>query len=220
MATFTTERLLEDARNGTKLDVDDRRRCIRYLMIVNPENSNVDLSGLFQISEAMIRKDKIAIRQEIADDLRKDDVGLVIADIEFNFRRQLRGLETSKAKCALGTTEYRLHCQAILDIELRKTKMFQDLGYLPKNLGNLTTENYEYAAVLIKDGSVESRPMNLFDAETQQQIKDRNKPKALPQPVVIEGVAEVATRTVSYAAQNPEEPSPASGQAATGEPTQ
>lgn len=218
---FTTECLLEDARNGTKLDVDDRRRVIRYLMIVNPENSNVDLSNLFQISEAMIRKDKAAIRQEIADDLRKDDVGLVIADIEFNFIRQLKGLENSKAACKLGSTEYRLHCIAILDIELKKTKMFQDLGYLPKNLGNLTTENYEYAAVLIKDGSVESRPMNLFDADTQQQIKDRNKPKALPQPVVIEGVAEEATRTEQNAPQNFEEPSSnASQSAGDGEPAQ
>ncbi len=183
MAMFTTERLLEDAKNGVKLDVDDRRRVIRYLMIVNPENTNVDLAETFQISEAMIRKDKVAIRQEISDDLRKDDVGLVIADIEFNFRRQLRGLEVSKSACKPGTTEYRLHCQAILDIELRKTKMFQDLGYLPKNLGNIVTENYEYAAVLLKDGSVESRPMNMFDAATQLQINDRGKAKALPQTI-------------------------------------
>jgi hypothetical protein len=184
---FTTERLLEDAKNGTKLNVEDRRRVIRYLMIVCPENTNYDLAETFQISEGMIRKDKITIRQEIANDLRKDDVGLVIADIEFNFLRQLKGLETSKAKCALGSTEYRLHCMAILDIELKKTKMFQDLGYLPKNLGNLTTESYEYAAVLIKDGSVESRPMNLFDADTQQKIKDRAVQKALPTPQTIEG---------------------------------
>ena len=189
MAMFTTERLLEDAKAGLKLDVEDRRRVIRYLMVVNPENSNVDLSGVFQVSEAMIRKDKTAIRQEIADDLRTDDVGLVIADIEFNFRRQLRGLECSKAKCTLGTTEYRLHCQAILDIELRKTKMFQDLGYLPKNLGMLTTETYEYAAVLVKDGSVESRPMNLFDAKTQDGIRDRVKKLTTPPPT-IEGTVE------------------------------
>lgn len=211
MAILTTERILEDARNGVKLDVEDRRRAIRYMMVVNPENSNVDLAELFQITEGMIRKDKAAIRQEIADDLRKDDVGLVVADIEFNFRRQLRDLEASKAKCGHGTTEYRLHCMAILDIELKKTKMFQDLGYLPKNLGNLTTENYEYAAVLIKDGSVESRPMNLFDADTQQKIKDRVKPKALPQAVVVSEVADAPSRTVTYAPQDTGDTSEGSG---------
>lgn len=195
MAMFTTERLLEDAKAGIKLEVDDRRRVIRYLMVVNPENTNIDLASTFQVSESMIRKDKATIRQEIADDLRKDDVGLVIADIEFNFRRQLRGLEASKAKCHLGSTEYRLHCQAILDIELRKTKMFQDLGYLPKNLGNLTTESYEYAAVLIKDGSVESRPMNLFDATTQKAIRDRPAQHLLPHAVVLSEVANGATGT-------------------------
>lgn len=184
MAMFTTERLLEDAKAGVKLGVDDRRRVIRYLMIVNPENSNVDLAAIFQVSDTMIRKDKATIRQEIADDLRTDDVGLVIADIEFNFRRQLRDLEVSKAKTQPGTTERRLHCQAILDIELRKTKMFQDLGYLPKNLGMLTTETYEYAAVLIKDGSVESRPMNLFDTKTQESIRERDKPRLLPNKII------------------------------------
>jgi hypothetical protein len=195
MAIFTTERLYEDAKAGIKLEVDDRRRVIRYMMVVSPENSNTDLATVFQVSESMIRKDKAAIRQEIADDLRTEDVGLVIADIEFNFRRQLRGLEASKAKCILGSTEYRLHCQAILDIELRKTKMFQDLGYLPKNLGNLTTESYEYAAVLIKDGSVESRPMNLFDANTQKAIRERPTQHLLPQAVVLSEVAYDATGT-------------------------
>jgi hypothetical protein len=180
LSALTSDRLLEEARNGTKLSVEDRRRVVRYLMLVHPENTNQDLAEIFNISEGMIRKDKLIIRQEISEDLRADDVGLTIADIEFNFRRQLGDLEKSKAKCALGTTEYRLHCQAILDIELKKVQAFQNLGYLPKNLGNLTTQHYEYAAVVIKDGSVESRPVNMFDEATQTQLRQRETPKALP----------------------------------------
>lgn len=187
MAILTTEALLEQAKDGQKLDVEDRRRVIRYLMYIQPEMTNVDAGELFQVTEATIRKDRKIIREEMAEELKTEDVGLVIGDIAFNFRRQLRDLEASKAKCKLGTKEYVLHCVSILKIELDKTKAFQDLGYLPKNLGNMTVQNYEYAAVVIQGDQIESRPLTMFDEVTQEQIQNRGQHALLDGQETIEG---------------------------------
>jgi hypothetical protein len=53
----------------------------------------------------------------MASELRDDDVGLVVADIVFTFKRQLRDLEKSKAACRPGTTEYRKHCESLFNLE-------------------------------------------------------------------------------------------------------
>lgn len=173
MAILTTEALLQEAKDGRRLDSEDRRRCLRYLMYTHPEMSNVDSGEIFQVTEATIRKDRKAIREELAEELRTEDVGLVIGDISFNFRRQMRDLEASKAKAKQGSKEYLAHCVALLDMELKKTKAFQELGYLPKNLGNMTVTNYEYAAVVIKGDQIESRPLTMFDDTTQAHLRQR-----------------------------------------------
>jgi hypothetical protein len=185
MAILTTENLLQSAKDGTKLDTEDRRRVLRYLLYIQPELTNVDAGELFQVTEGTIRLDRKRIREELAEELSTEDIGLVIGDVTFNFRRQLRDLEASKAKCAVGTQEYRQHCMAILKIEFDKVKCFQDLGYLPKNLGNMTVQNYEYAAVVIKGDQLETRPLTMFDEQTQRDIQSRNQ-KALDsgQPVI------------------------------------
>jgi hypothetical protein len=173
MAILTTEALLQEARDGRKLDAVDRRNVLRYLMYTRPDMNNVEAGELFQVTEATIRKDRAAIREEMAEELRTEDVGLVIGDISFNFRRQMRDLEASKAKAKPGSKEYLAHCVALLDMELKKTKAFQELGYLPKNLGNMTVTNYDYAAVVIKGDQIESRPLTMFDDSTQAHLRQR-----------------------------------------------
>ena len=180
MAILTTERLLQEIRDGRKVDAEDRRRVLRYLMSVQPDMTNVDLGELFSVSEKVIRNDKKLVREEMRQELEEDDVALVVTDIVFNFRRQLRDLEMSKAKCKPGTKEYRVHCESILGIELKKTAALQELGYLPKNIGNLTVDKYEYAAIVLKGDQVESRPITMFDEKTQQAIRARGQ-KALPE---------------------------------------
>lgn len=202
MAFLTTERLLEDAKNGTKLSTEDRRKVVLYLQTTQPELSNRDLGEIFQVSEITIRRDKQALREEMAEELRQDDVGLVIADIAFTFKRQIRDLERSKAQCRLGTTEYRKHCEALFNLEREHKKILQDLGWLPKNLGSMTMTTYEYAAIVLKDGSVETRPLAMFDDETQKKIRTQLKGLPQPQQVEPEYIEEPAQREVVYAPAN------------------
>lgn len=210
MTILTTEALLQEAQDGRKLDAEDRRRVLRYLMYTRPDMSNVDAGELFQVTEATIRKDRKVIREGMAEELRTEDVGLVISDIAFNFRRQLRDLEASKAKCRLGSKEYLAHCVAILKIELDKTKAFQELGYLPKNLGNMTVTNYDYAAIVLKGDQIETRQLTMFDETTQKEIQARREKAALTDGSDIQD-AEVIEDGNGHGAQDAHEKEAAEG---------
>lgn len=166
MAIPYADKLIERAQKGERLTAKDRRHCVGYLMGTRPEMTNVEIGELFQVSEGLIRADKKRIRHERARLIKEEDVGLVIADIAIECDRQIRDLEASKMKCAKGTRPFVEHCKAIVDTRLKSVKALQELGYYPKSLGNLTVERFEYRAVVGKDGSVDTRPVDLrFDGD-------------------------------------------------------
>lgn len=195
MALLTIQRLIEEADGGKKLTTEERRRAVAYLMSTNPSVQNTDMAARFQVSEGTIRKDKEAIRLQMAKEVKEDDIGLVIADILWDFRRQIGVLEESLQATKVGTGERRKHAESIMKLRLSTVAALQDLGYLPKNLGSMTKEIFEYAAVVIKDGSVDSRPLNLFDESVQREIKHRmeiQNTKQLPSPDIIDADVEDA----------------------------
>lgn len=160
-ATPKAEKLIKQAQMGQLLSAKERRHCISYLMGTRPEFSQTAMADLFQVSERMIRYDVKHIRKDKAELIKQDDVGLVIADIVLCFDKQVRDMEASKAKCRLGTMPYLNHCKTIFNTQLLKVKAMQDLGYYPKNLGNLTVDKFEFKAVVTPDNSVTSRPVNM-----------------------------------------------------------
>lgn len=147
-------------------------RCLAYLQSVQPgEYTNCELAQWFGVTERTIRVDHRKFREEMADAVREDDVALVVGDITFAFKRLVRDVEGSKAKCRRGTSVYLDHCKTAFDMELKKLKALQDLGFLPKNLGNMTKEEFLYAAVVMpQTGAASSRPVSTFDAATQQRL--------------------------------------------------
>lgn len=174
MALLTVERLLEEAQGGKKLNTADRRRVVAWLASTQPDVCNTDMAAWFKVSEGSIRKDKMAIKEAMVKDIREDDVAIIVADLLWDIRRQIRDLESSKEKTGLGTRERRQHIEAIVDTRLKATKALQDLGFLPKNLGNMTVDKFEYAAIVsVRDGSVNTTPMNLVDEPTQKLLKSR-----------------------------------------------
>jgi hypothetical protein len=169
MAIPVAEKLLSRARDGEQLASKERRHCINYLTIKEPSLTNVALGELFQVSEKQIRLDKQKIRKDRADLLKEDDIGLVIADIAIDLENQIRDIEVSKRKCKLGTNAFLKHCVAAHKMRLDTVHALQDLGYYPKNLGNMTVSKFEYRAIVSKDGSVDTQPVmendNIIDAE-------------------------------------------------------
>ena len=185
MALIQAEDILIRAKGGEKVQPNERRHAIAYLFVKEPDTTNVALADIFGVDEKVIRKDKIHLRTEKAKEIKSEDVGLIIADIHLCFEKVAMYIERSRRKCDLGTRTYLDHCKAIFRMKLDMTKAMQDLGWLPKNLGNMTVENFQYEATVGKDGSVNTRPVDLkFDE--QGEILDidfeESEQLALPEP--------------------------------------
>lgn len=155
------EKLIEIARKGNKLPTKDRRHCVGYLVSTKPDLTNGAMGDLFQVSERQIREDKSRLRKMRADIIKEEDPGLVIADIAMCYDQQIRDMESSKAKCSLGSRTYLAHCQAILNSQFLKVKALQDLGYFPKHLGNLVVERFEFKSTVTSDNTLKARAVNL-----------------------------------------------------------
>ncbi len=175
------EKLLEQAKNGEKLGAPQRRHVLAYLMATRPEGvdfTNDALGELFQVTSRTIRVDKNKIRGERAKMVREEDVGLVVADILIDYDRTIRDLEASKNKCKLGTRERRAHNESIMKMRLETVQALQNLGFLPKNLGQMAVQRFEYKANVSLDGSVDVSPVPELPAPAR---------RALSSPPVIEG---------------------------------
>ena len=189
MAIPLAEKLIARAKDGERLSVKDRLLVVGYMMATQPDATNQAMADLLQVSERMIRKDKVAIREEKAKLIKEDDIALVIADIALNFDRQIRDIESSKRHkdCKQGSRTYLEHCRAIFKMELEKVAALQALGYYPKSLGTLTTQKFEFtASVGIMEGegqrtSIPERAESLdaIDAE----FTDVIEPRLLEAPV-------------------------------------
>lgn len=177
------EKLIEQAQGGVRLSAKDRKYCLAFLSATKADMNNNELAALFQVSERQIRFDYKAIREEKAREITQEDISLIIADIAMTLERQMRDLEKSKNKCKAGSVAYLRHCTAIHDMQLKTVSALQDLGYYPKNLGNMTIDKYEYKSIITKDGAVDTRPMILdIDSKDVEFIEAVGQPLALPEP--------------------------------------
>lgn len=189
LALSNANKLLQLAMsNDRRLTAPERRHVIHFLMATKPDMTNSEMGELFGVSERQIRLDKANIREAKAKFLKDEvskDISLVIADIAIDFERQAQDLEKSKAKAKLGSTQYVQHCNAILDMRLKTVKAFQDIGFLPKNLGAMTVEKFEYKAVVNKDGSVNTRSVEMFDdAEVAKRAAIDAEFEEVPRPAL------------------------------------
>lgn len=155
------EKIIERAQRGEKPSTADRRHALSFLILRGQTDTNAALGELFKVSERQVRLDKQWLREQKAKTIRNDDPGLVIADLMMSYEKEIRNVERSMAKCKLGSRVYLEHAKTLFKMQLEKIKAMQDLGYLPKNLGNMSVTKYEYSALVGKDGSVETRPVDL-----------------------------------------------------------
>lgn len=168
------QQLIDKAQAGEKLSTKERRHCVAYVMSTMPEVTNSEMARWFQVTERAVRLDKKFIREEKAKLIKEDDIGLVIADIIMTYDSEVRDLQRSKGKARLGTREFKDHCIAIFDMRHKTVKALQDLGYLPKNIGTITKQSYEYKAIVdTRDGSV-----------TTEKVEHLPEQKKLPAPAM------------------------------------
>jgi hypothetical protein len=173
-----TEQLLDVARKKIrKLTSKERRQCVVYLLTVDPDTTNVSLAQLFDVSERTIRNDFRTFRKEKAKFIKEDDVGLIIADIALDYERQIRDIERSKAKAKIGSRTFLDHCTSAMELRIKMVKALQDLGYYPKNLGNMTIEKFDFKAEVNQlTGAVVTRPVNWIEGEVLEERLLLDKP--------------------------------------------
>jgi hypothetical protein len=182
--TPKAETLIQRAENGERLSASERRHAVGFMMATKSEVPPTALADLFKVSRRQIFFDMKKIREEKAQEIKKDDIGLVIADIALSFENQVRDIEASKKRATPGSSVYLEHCKAIFNLQTQKVKALQELGFYPKNLGNMTVEKFEYKAIVSKDGSVDTRPVNLIlpgDEKDEPDVKEADF-KMLPPP--------------------------------------
>jgi hypothetical protein len=157
------EALIKSAKDGEKLDADKRRHAVGYLMSTQPELTNLDLATLFDVSERTITEDRRNIRQQAAELVTQEDIALVIADIRLSYERYQQQLASSLKKATQGTRVYLDHLNSGMQMQVRVVEALQSLGWYPKNLGQLTKKEFRFEAHVTKDGTVDTRPVELLD---------------------------------------------------------
>lgn len=148
----TAQDMIQRAKSGERLTTKERRHVITWLQATSGDDvasismTNQQLGDLFGVTERTIRQDKQAFRKEKAKFIREDDISLIIADIALDYERQVRDIEKSKAKAPIGSMTYLRHCTDALNLRVQMVKALQDLGYYPKNLGQLTVTKWDFQA--------------------------------------------------------------------------
>lgn len=160
-----------------RLQPDDRRDALAYLMGVRPDLNGVELARVFKVSEKQIRLDKDIIRKRMSEEITKDDISLVVSDIRRTYERFGTELAKSTKACEYGTNTKLAHLKAEMDYQLSVVEALQSLGYYPKNLGNLTKTEFIFKAHVAKGGGVNTVPV-----ETQEELKiiEAQEVKLLP----------------------------------------
>jgi hypothetical protein len=181
MALAKAEQLITKAQQGIKLSARERRHAIAYLLATDPEraSSSADLAELFKVNERMIRFDKQQIREERSKLITEEDVGLVIADIRISYENTARELHGQMKKAKEGTQVRLNYINAIHMLYLKTVEALQNLGYYPKNLGTQTINKFEYASIVHRDGSVETRSVDQLDHLMSKKITNAGERAAL-----------------------------------------
>jgi hypothetical protein len=161
------EKLLKAAQSGQELSTEDRRHVMAWIIGTDNQYSNEELAEIFKVAERTVTNDRRYVREMIAKNIKEQDVGLILADIQLSIERNIRDIEKSKAKSKLGTKTYLDHCNASVKMQIDCMKAFQDLGLYPKNLGTLHTEKFEFSAVVGMATPAQQRPLNMFDQKKE-----------------------------------------------------
>lgn len=169
MALANAEKMISRAQSGERLSRRDRMHCIGYIMATMPTLTNREIGEIFGITERAVRKDRSAVKEERATQIKEEDIALVIADIAMTYDAQIRDIEKSKLKCKQGTKDYLAHCKTLFDMQRLKVDALQSLGYYPKNLGHATIDKFEYKAIVNSDSSVVTgRKIDVIDTSPKE----------------------------------------------------
>lgn len=157
------EAIVSLAKKGEDISTSQRRHAVGYLMSTQPDLTNAQLAELFGVSDRSIREDKQWTRKQAAELVTQEDVSLIIADVRMKYEWFCQQLAASTKKATLGTANYANHLKLGMEMQLKVVDSLQSLGWLPKNLGELSRKSWNFTAIVTKDGTVDTRPVEMLD---------------------------------------------------------
>ena len=151
--------LLKDAQNKVRLTSVDRRRVIAYIAEYGyKENgkykdlSNVEMAELFQVDEAVIRRDKKKIAKEQSGTLSPEESMEFVHEFLQEHNALIRRAKEGLNQAPGGTLNHVRYIQTISVLAQQKIKILQETGILPKELGHLGVTQEDWRAYVLEDG--------------------------------------------------------------------
>jgi hypothetical protein len=226
--TPVAEQYIALAKSGEKLDADQRRHAITYLLAKGDGYTNVEFGQMFDVDEKTIRRDMVLIKTAQVEDVRETtDVKLVIADLCAARDRALVEIDKMKKKMRDSgkdmTPLFARLIQMPVEVHLKVTQALQDMGWVPKTLGTMT-HRHHFRAVVNK-GVAETRRVDLFDdIRDGETLEDSLKRQASAQKALVESTDIVDAEfedlptemTGNDQSENPNQDAQASTQEGTG----
>jgi hypothetical protein len=156
--------IIERARVGQEVSAEERRHAIVFVKGQNPEINHRQLAAMFGVSESMIRKDMSKINQDLSEDLKSTFMDTVVGELINEQHNLYQALQKSLKAAPIGTNTYVAHCQALFKIRKDTIEVLQNIGALPKTLGEVSVKKEVFQAqVLPGTSQMVTRPLDLFD---------------------------------------------------------
>jgi hypothetical protein len=156
--------IIERARVGQEVSAEERRHAIVFTKGQHPDISHRQLAEMFGVSESMIRKDMSKINQDLSEDMKATFKDTVIGELIHEHNNMHAALLRSLKAAPLGTNTYVAHCQALFKIRKDTIEVLQNIGALPKTLGEVSVKKEVFQAQVMPGTSqMVTRPLNMFD---------------------------------------------------------
>lgn len=163
------EQLIQRVLRGEKLNTEERRYVVDYVVRNHPHVSNSQMARWLNVDEGTIRYDIKKTKTERLDQVKEDtNLNLIIADLLAARDRVLRNLAKAMKKMEdqqnIDNKTYATLNAQYLKVYLDVTEKLQGMGVLPKNLGSLAVKQVIYKSVVqTKSGAVQTNQVD-FDA--------------------------------------------------------
>ena len=174
--------LFEIAQSKTrKLTPQERREVITYLEEAGARDksgvskplSNYQLAELFDVDVKVIRVDKKKILKEYTSAITPDEAMVFVGTFMQGHDDLLRRTVKALNEIPHGTLTHAKYLQLASDLHKRRVQMLQEIGALPKELGNLNVNEELWEAYISDDGQgnatsgVRRVPVNALPLKTE-----------------------------------------------------
>jgi hypothetical protein len=156
--------IIERARVGQEVSAEERRHAIVFVKGHTPDVNHRQLAAMFGVSETTIRNDMSKINQDLSEDMKATFKDTVIGELIHEHNNMHAALLRSLKAAPLGTNTYVAHCQALFKIRKDTIEVLQNIGALPKSLGEVSVRKEVFKAeIQVGSNQIVTRPLDMFD---------------------------------------------------------